>query len=108
MAPGPDIDRIFQAMADPTRRAILERLGTGPQSISALAEPLGVTLTAVSQHLRVLEACSLAQTRKVGRVRSCRLDTRGFDALEAWVRDRRQVWNARLDRLGEIAAEDDG
>lgn len=106
MGPAPEIDRIFHALGDPTRRAILERLGQGPKSVSALAEPLGVSLTAISQHLQVLQDCGLAETRKVGRVRTCRVDTRGLQTLEAWVRDRRSVWEKRLDRLGDIAAED--
>ena len=101
-----EIDRILQALGDPTRRAILARLGEGPQSVSGLAEPLGVSLTAVSQHLQILQDCGLAQTRKIGRVRSCRIETQGFRTLENWIRDRRSVWEQRLDRLGDIAAEE--
>src|SRR3974390_3452372 len=77
-----DIDRLFHALGDPTRRAMLDRLSAGPLSVSALAAPLGITLTAVAQHLQILEECGLAQTEKVGRVRTCRIGTAGFDALQ--------------------------
>ena len=73
-SPGVDIDRVFHALGDPTRRAIVERLSEGPLSVSRLATPLGITLTAVVQHLRVLEESGLVHTEKVGRVRTCRLD----------------------------------
>ncbi len=103
-----DADRLFHALGDPTRRAILDRLAEGPASVSQLAAMLGVTLTAVGQHLELLEACRLAQTEKVGRVRTCRIEAAGFDALERWVRDHRTVWEKRLDRLGDLLIEDDG
>lgn len=100
-----NVDRIFYALGDPTRRAILERISEGPVSISRLAEPLGVTLTAVAQHLQVLEECGLVRTEKVGRVRTCRLETAGLAPLEQWIRDRRSLWERKLDRLGDVLAE---
>jgi DNA-binding transcriptional ArsR family regulator len=99
-----DADRLFHALGDPTRRAMLDRLSEGPASVSQLAGPLGVTLTAVAQHLQILEECGLAHTEKVGRVRTCRIASEGFDALEQWVREHRTVWERRLDRLGELLA----
>lgn len=107
--PGPetDIGSIFHALGDPTRRAIVDRLSEGPLSVSALASPLGITLTAVSQHLQVLEECGLVHTEKVGRVRTCRIETAGFSALERWIREHRTLWERRLDRLGDLLAEPD-
>ncbi len=103
------IDRVFYALGDPTRRAILEKLGNGPASISALAKPLGITLTAVAQHLQILEESGLACTEKSGRVRTCRIETAGFSALEQWIKNRRSIWERRLDRLGDLLGglEDD-
>jgi DNA-binding transcriptional ArsR family regulator len=103
----PDIDRVFHALGDPTRRAIVDKLVRGPQSVTALAVPLGVTLTAVAQHLQVLEEAMLVRTEKVGRVRTCSMASEGFDALQRWVRERRSVWERRLDRLGELLDVDD-
>jgi DNA-binding transcriptional ArsR family regulator len=97
-----DIDRLFHALGDPTRRAILDRLSHGPVSVSQLAEPLGVTLTAIGQHLAILEACGLAVTEKVGRVRTCRMASAGLDALDQWVRDHRSQWEKRMDRLANL------
>ena len=102
-----DADRLFHALGDATRRAILDRLSAGPMSVSRLAEPLGVTLTAVAQHLQILEEVRLVHTEKVGRVRSCRIEPAGFNALEEWVRAHRTTWERKLDRLGEFLAEDD-
>lgn len=99
-------DRVFQALGDATRRAIVERLAMGPCSVSALAEPLGITLTAVAQHLQVLEEAGLAATEKIGRVRTCRIDTAGMDAVQTWIREHRPLWERRLDRLGEIFSEE--
>jgi DNA-binding transcriptional ArsR family regulator len=100
-----DIDRVFHALGDPTRRAIVERLTNGPLSVSRLAAPLNITLTAVVQHLQVLEECGLVHTEKPGRVRTCQLDPAGFSALEEWIKDRRSLWERRLDRLGDLLAE---
>jgi DNA-binding transcriptional ArsR family regulator len=101
-----DVDRLFRALGDPTRRAILDRLKERPLSVSMLAEPLAITLTAVAQHLQILEGCGLAHSEKVGRVRTCRIGTTGFDALEQWVRDHRTVWERQIDRLSELVEED--
>jgi DNA-binding transcriptional ArsR family regulator len=104
-----DIDRVFHALGDPTRRAMLERLSSGPvsapMSVSKLAEPFNVTLAAVVQHLQVLEEAGLVKTEKVGRVRSCRIEAAGLCAAEEWLGARRPDWSHRLDRLGELLAE---
>lgn len=102
-----EISRLFHALGDPTRRAILDRLCEGPLSVSALAAPLGITLTAVMQHLQILEEGGLAHTEKLGRVRTCRIEPAGFDALEKWIRDHRTVWERRLDRLGALLDEEE-
>ena len=101
----PNIDRIFHALGDPTRRAMMEKLSQGPMSVSRLAEPFEMTLAAVVQHLQVLEECGLVQTEKVGRVRTCRIEPAGLDAMEQWIRDRRSNWERRLDRLGDLLGE---
>jgi DNA-binding transcriptional ArsR family regulator len=100
-------DRLFHALGDPTRRAILDALSERPMSVSKLAEPLGITLTAVAQHLQILEEARLARTEKVGRVRTCCIETAGFRALEQWVRDHRTTWEKKLDRLGALLEEED-
>jgi DNA-binding transcriptional ArsR family regulator len=102
-----NIDRVFHALGDPTRRAIVEKLSEGPLSVSRLASPLDITLTAVAQHLQVLEESGLVHTEKVGRVRTCRIESAGFSALEKWLGDRRSTWERRLDRLGDLLAEPD-
>ena len=101
-----NIDRVFHALGDPTRRAIVEKLSQGPISVSRLAEPLDVTLAAVVQHLQVLEESGLVQTEKVGRVRTCRIETAGLSAAEKWIGDRRSMWERRFDRLGDLLAEE--
>jgi DNA-binding transcriptional ArsR family regulator len=103
----PDIDRVFHALGDPTRRAILEKLSQGPSSVSRLAEPLAITLAAVVQHLQVLEESGLIQTEKTGRVRTCRLEPAGFSVAAQWIGDRRSTWERGLDRLGDLLAEPD-
>ncbi len=103
-----DIDRLFNALGDPTRRAILDRLAlVGPASVSRLAEPLGVTITAIGQHLQVLEESGFVRTEKLGRVRSCQLDPAGFRSVEQWAAEHRALWTRRLDRLDNLLAEDD-
>lgn len=102
-----DIDRLFHALGDPTRRAMLDLLSKGPLSVSQLAAPLGITLTAVAQHLQILEECGLAVTVKAGRVRACRVEAAGFDALEQWIRDHRTTWERKLDRLATFLEEED-
>ena len=104
----PDVGQVFHALGDPTRRAIVERVSQRPMSVSALAAPLGITLTAVVQHIQILEDCGLVKTEKLGRVRTCSLAPGGFSALEQWIRDRRLIWEQRLDRLGELLEEADG
>jgi DNA-binding transcriptional ArsR family regulator len=103
----PDIDRVFHALGDPSRRAIMEKLSEGPISVSRLAEPLNISLAAVVQHLQVLEESGLVQTEKVGRVRTCRIEPAGLSALEQWIGDRRSMWEHRFDRLGDLLAEPD-
>jgi DNA-binding transcriptional ArsR family regulator len=101
----PDIDRVFHALGDPSRRRIVEKLSEGPISVSRLAEPLDITLAAVVQHLQVLEESGLIQTEKVGRVRTCRIEPAGLSAAAQWISDRRSMWERRLDRLGDLLAE---
>lgn len=103
----PTIDLVFHGLGDPTRRAMMEKLSDGPKSVSRLAEPFGITLAAVVQHLQVLEECGLVQTEKLGRVRICTIDPAGMDLISRWIADRRSVWERRLDRLGELLAEPD-
>ena len=98
------LDLAFQALADPTRRAMVERLARGPASVSDLARPLAMSLPAVMQHLAVLEASGLVSSRKVGRVRTCRVDPRALSLAERWINDRRSEWERRLDRLGDYLA----
>ena len=100
------IDVVFHALGDPTRRAILGKLSKGPQSVSHLAIPFAITLTAVVQHLLVLEDSGLVRTEKVGRVRTCRIETAGFSVLENWIAEHRAMWERRLDRLGELLEDE--
>jgi DNA-binding transcriptional ArsR family regulator len=99
------VDRVFHALGDPTRRAIVERLSSGPASVSSLARPLDITLAAVVQHLQVLESSGLVRTSKVGRVRTCRMEPAGLSVVERWIAGRRSLWERRLDRLGDLLAE---
>ncbi|HYL77208.1 MAG TPA: metalloregulator ArsR/SmtB family transcription factor [Bryobacteraceae bacterium] len=101
----PDIDRIFHALGDPTRRTIVEKLSEGPISVSRLAEPLKITLAAVVQHLQVLEASGLVKTEKVGRVRTCNIESYGLSVAQQWIADRRSIWDRRFDRLGDLLDE---
>jgi DNA-binding transcriptional ArsR family regulator len=103
----PDIDRIFHALGDATRRAILEKVSQGPVSVSRLAEPFDMSLAAVVQHLQVLEESGLVQTEKVGRVRTCRIEPAGLAVAMQWIADRRSMWERRLDRLGDLLAGPD-
>ena len=98
------LDAAFQALADPTRRGIVERLTERPASVSELARPLAMSLPAVMQHLQVLEASGLVRTEKVGRVRTCRLEPQALRQVEQWLHDRRTSWEQRLDRLGDLLA----
>jgi DNA-binding transcriptional ArsR family regulator len=101
----PSFDLIFQALADPTRRGMVERLSRGPASVSELAQPLDMTLSAVVQHLQVLEASGLVRSQKVGRVRTCRIEPMALRRAEQWIAARRTTWERRLDRLGDYLAE---
>ncbi|HEY9127495.1 MAG TPA: metalloregulator ArsR/SmtB family transcription factor [Acidobacteriaceae bacterium] len=103
---GIDPARVFHALGDPTRRAIVEMLGRGPRTVSHLASALEITLTAVGQHLAILESCGLARTEKLGRVRTCSLERAGLDALERWIKERRTLLEHGLDRLGSLLAEE--
>ena|SRR5687767_9990124 len=106
-----NLDSTYQALADPTRRAIVERLTRGPASVSELARPLPMSLPAVVQHLAVLQASGLVQSEKVGRVRTCRIDSQALGTAEQWIAERRAEWERRLDRLGdylETAKETEG
>lgn len=97
-----DVDGILHALADPTRRRIVERLGEGPASVSQLAAPLPMSMAAVVQHVQVLERAGLIATRKAGRVRTCHLEPTRLGELQDWLAARRSAWDRRLDRLGEV------
>ena len=97
--------RVFQALGDATRRDMVERLTETPMSVSALAAPYDMTLTAVGQHLAILEAAGLVTTEKQGRVRVCKADTRGLSVLQNWLLDRRPPLERMLDRLGDSLDE---
>jgi DNA-binding transcriptional ArsR family regulator len=99
------LDLMFQALADPSRRAMVDRLSRGPASVSELAQPLSMSLPAVVQHLQVLEASGLIRTEKVGRVRTCTIDTGALSLAEQWINERRLLWGRRLDRLGTLLAD---
>jgi DNA-binding transcriptional ArsR family regulator len=98
-------ERVFHALGDPTRAAMVERLSRGPASVSQLARPLPMSLSAVVQHLAVLERSGLVSSRKVGRVRTCRIEPAALRSAEDWVAQRRALWEQRLDRLGDYLAE---
>ena len=99
------LDSVFHALADPSRRSIVDRLSRGPASVSELAAPLEMTLSAVVQHLQVLEASGLVKSEKVGRVRTCRVNSAALQTAEQWITARRTGWERRLDRLGNYLAE---
>jgi DNA-binding transcriptional ArsR family regulator len=99
------LDLAFQALADPTRRAMVERLTQGPASVSELAKPLPMSLPAVMLHLKVLEESGLVKSEKVGRVRTCRIEPQMLSQAERWITERRQMWERNLDRLGQYLAE---
>jgi DNA-binding transcriptional ArsR family regulator len=101
---GPDLDRVFHALADPGRRLMLERLGRGPASVSELARPLSMSLAAVVQHVQILETSGLVRTQKVGRTRTCSLDPVTLRSAEHWMSERRTLVERRLDRLGDYLA----
>ncbi len=93
------LDDVFQALADPTRRAVLGRLGTGPASVGELAAPFSMALPSFMKHIRYLESTGWIKTRKTGRVRTCTLETKAFDVVESWLSEQRSIWEGRTDRL---------
>jgi DNA-binding transcriptional ArsR family regulator len=102
----PEIGRIFHALGDPTRRAILEQLTEAPCSVSRLAEPFAMSLAAIVQHLQILEEAGLIRTEKLGRVRSCQIEPGGLKTAEQWIAARHTPWERQLDRLGDLLAEE--
>lgn len=100
------VDEVFRALGDPTRRDLVEHLSGGAATVSQLARPLDMSLSAVMQHLTVLESCGLVRSEKVGRTRTCQLEPMGLRLAEDWFAGQRAVWARRLDRLGEVLAED--
>jgi DNA-binding transcriptional ArsR family regulator len=98
---GATLDRVFQALSDPSRRAMVERLSHGPASVSELAQPLAMSLPAVMQHLQVLETSGLVRSEKVGRVRTCRIEPVPLQTAEQWISRRQSAWERRLDQLGD-------
>ena len=98
----PDLSRLFHALADPTRRAILSRLAETPGRITDLAEPTGLRLPTVMRHLSVLEEAGLISTAKAGRVRTCALVPAGLEPARSWIEAQRATWEARLDRLDAL------
>ena len=98
------LDQVFHALADPTRRVMVERLSRGPATVSELAKPFAMSLPAVVQHLQVLEASGLVKSEKVGRVRTCRIDPQTISLAEKWINERRTSWERRLDRLAAYLA----
>jgi DNA-binding transcriptional ArsR family regulator len=99
--PNQSLDPVFRALADPTRRAVLERLGRGPASMSDLARPFGMALPSFAQHLAVLERGGLVRSRKSGRVRTYRLVPQPLHAASRWLERQRAVWERRLDQLDD-------
>jgi DNA-binding transcriptional ArsR family regulator len=95
------LDQVFQALGDPTRRAMVERLIAGPAAVSELAEPVAMSLPAVLQHIRVLESCGLVRSEKVGRVRTCHVEPDSLRRAEEWLGAQRTAWEHHLDRLGQ-------
>ena len=101
------LDVVFQALADPSRRTMVERLSRGPASVSDLAQPLDMSLPAVMQHLQVLETSGLVRSEKTGRVRMCRIEPRALETAEGWFARRRTQWERRFDRLEAFLADED-
>jgi DNA-binding transcriptional ArsR family regulator len=100
------LDTVFRALGDRARRAILEHLSRGEATMSELAAPLGVTLSAVHQHISVLQEAGLVACEKRGRVRWCSLNVAGLNKAEAWIRDRKRLWDGRLDSLARYLARE--
>lgn len=102
------LDRVFHALGDPTRLAVINRLASGPASVSGLAAPFAMALPTFLRHLDVLETHGLISSKKVGRVRTCRLEPKTLSQVDAWLTDRRALWNRRLDQLGDVLGETSG
>ena len=100
-----DLDLLFHALSDGTRRAIVERLVASPASTSAIAEPFDAALPTILEHLRVLERAGIVSSEKVGRVRTCRIGTGRLDEVAAWIGSYQQRWDARFDELDKVVAE---
>lgn len=98
------LDRLFHALADSTRRAIVMRLSEGPASVTELSKPFEMAMPTLLQHLRVLEDCGLIGTEKVGRVRTCEIKQQAFDVTQTWLQKQRGIWESRLDRFEAYAA----
>lgn len=101
----PDLDKVFQSLADPGRRLMVERLSRGPASVSELGKPLNMSLAAVLQHVQILEACGLIRSTKLGRTRTCSINAVVLRSAERWIADRRTMVERQLDRLGDYLAE---
>jgi len=99
------LSSIFQALSDPTRRAVLARLSKGPASVSDLAKPFEMALPSFMKHIRFLEGSGLIRTRKDGRVRTCEIDRKQFAAAEAWLSEQRALWEGRADRLEQFVTK---
>ena len=100
------LDGIFQALADPTRRAILSRLGGGPAAVGELAQPFDMALPSFMKHITALEQSGLIRTSKSGRVRTCTIEQATFDMVDGWLDDQRRLWSQRTDRLEAFVTRD--
>jgi len=105
LIPELDLDRVFHALADPSRRHMLDQLSQGPASVSELGKPLAMSLAAVLQHVQILEASGIVQSRKLGRTRTCSLNAKTLRSAERWISERRTFVERQLDRLGEYLAD---
>ena len=100
-----ELDRVFHALADPGRRLMIDRLSRGPASVSELGKPLAMSLAAVVQHVQVLEASGLVRSQKIGRTRTCSINSAVLRSAESWISERRNLWERRLDHLGDYLAD---
>ena len=105
---GDSLDSIFHALADPTRRAIVQRLGSGPATVTELAQPFTMALPSLMKHVGVLEATGLIRSKKAGRVRTCTLERKSLGAVELWLGEQRAVWQARYGNLDVLLARLNG
>ncbi len=105
MAKHEGLDEVFAALADPTRRAVVRRLGQGPANVGELAEPFTITLPSFMKHVRTLESSGLVRTSKSGRVRTCTLNRDRLALVDGWLADQRRVWEQRADRLEELVTD---